>query len=144
VSKNVVQYDDLSLIDPSGGRVEVMPIPTEAKLLDVACDVTIRFRGHGSYGGDKGAFKALRRRVPGHTQEEYLAVFEFLTTVYDRAVAAIPRHPALRPGKMSNFAEVEDIDYAACMTELDEIEPGVAAREKGWILNWCIFWHYLK
>jgi hypothetical protein len=30
------------------------------------------------------------------------------------------------------------------MRDLDEIEPGVAAREKGQILNWCIFWYYLK
>jgi hypothetical protein len=30
------------------------------------------------------------------------------------------------------------------MAELDEIEPGLAVREKSWIWNWCIFWHYLK
>jgi hypothetical protein len=121
-----------------------MPIPTEAKLLDIACDVTIRFRGHGSYGDEEGALKALRRRAPGYSPGEYLAVFEFLTTVYDRAVAAIPRHPAHRPDKTTNLAETEDIDHDACMAELDEIEPGLAAREKVWVLNWCIFWHYLK
>ncbi len=121
-----------------------MPIPDDPRLLDIACDVTIRFRGHGSYGDEKGALKALRRRAPGHTPGEYQAVFKFLRTVYDRAVAAIPRHPAHRPEKTSKFAEADDIDFYACLAELDEIEPGLAAREKGWILNWCIFWHYLK
>jgi hypothetical protein len=121
-----------------------MPIPTDPRLLDIACDVTIRFRGHGSYGDERGALKALRRRAPGHTPDEYLAVFAFLVTVYDRAVAAISRHPAHRHEKATNLAEFEDIDHAAYMAELDEIGPSLASREKGWILNWCIFWHYLK
>jgi hypothetical protein len=113
-------------------------------LLDIACDVTIRFRGHHSYGDQKGAIRALRRRAPGFSPEEYQAVFDVLCRVYDRAVAAIPRHPAHRAGKTTRLAEFEDIDYAACLEELDELEPGLAGREKRWILNWCIFWHYLK
>jgi len=121
-----------------------MPIPTDPILLDVACDVAIRFRGHGSYGNEAGALKALRRRAPGYTPDEYRAAFEFLVAVYDRAVDAIPRHPAHRPEKKTDVAEFEDINYAACMKELDGIEPGLAEREKRWILNWCIFWHYLK
>jgi hypothetical protein len=114
------------------------------KLLDIACDVTIRFKGHSSYGNEKGALRALRRRAPGFTPEEYQSVFRFLCRVYDTAEDAIPRHLAHRPKKTSEFAEFEDIDYAACMKELDAIEPGVALREKQWILNWCIFWCYLK
>jgi hypothetical protein len=51
-----------------------MPIPTDPKLLDIACDVTIRFRGHRSYGDENGAIRALRRRAPG----EYRAVFELM------------------------------------------------------------------
>lgn len=121
-----------------------MPIPNDPKLLDIACDVAIRFRGHGSYGDQNGALKALRRRAPGHTPEEYRSVFEFLLAVYNRAVAAIARHPAGRSDKTTRFAEAADIDFYACLAELDEIEPGLAPREKGWILNWCIFWHYLK
>jgi hypothetical protein len=116
-----------------------MPISTDPALLDVACDVTIRFWGHDSYGNEAGAIRA-----PGHTPEEYEAVFAFLCDIYDRAEAAIPRHPAHRPEKTTNLAEVKGIDFDACMRDLDEIEPGRAAREKSQILNWCIFWHYLK
>lgn len=121
-----------------------MPIPTDPRLLEVASDVAIRFRGHGSYGDEAGALKALRRRVPGHTPEEYRATFDFLRAVYDRAVEAIPRHVVHRPEKTRNVAELEDIDFAACMRELDEIEPGLAPGAKGTILNWCILWYYLK
>jgi len=121
-----------------------MPIPTDPKLLDIACDVTIQFRGHGSYGDEKRALRTLRKRCPGHSSVEYLVVFEFFFRVYDQAVTAIPRHPAHRPEKTTKFAEAEDIDFAACMKELDELEPGLAMQEKSWILNWCLFWHYLK
>ena len=121
-----------------------MPIPADPTLLDAASDVAVRFRGHDSYGGEAGAIRALRMRAPGHTFDEYRAAFEFLRAVYDRAEEAIARNRAVRPEKTSRFAEPEDIDFAACMRELDEIEPGVAMKEKGGILNWCIFWHYLK
>ena len=121
-----------------------MPIPNDPRLLDIACDVAIRFRGHGSYKDEAGALRALRRRAPGHTTDEYRQVFEPLRTIYDRTVEAIPRHPAYRPKKATDVAEIGDIDFDACMAELDEIEPGLLAKEKGCILNWCIFWHYLK
>ncbi len=121
-----------------------MPIPNDPKLLDVASDVAVRFQGHGSYGDENGALRALRRRAPGFTPDEYRSVLEFLLAVYDRAVAAIARHPAHRPDKTSRFAEPEDIHFHACLAELDEIEPGLALKDKGGILNWCIFWHYLK
>jgi hypothetical protein len=50
-------------------------------------------------------------------------------------------------GNMGNRAgdeEYKDINYTACMRELEMIKPGVAVREKGSILNWVISWHYLK
>ena len=119
------------------------PIPNDPTLLGIAADVAVRFRGHDSYGDEAGALRACGG-APGHTPGEYRAAFDFLVEVYDRAVAAIARHPAHRPEKTSRFAEPEDIDFAACMAELDAIEPGLAAGEKARILNWCIFWHYLK
>jgi hypothetical protein len=116
----------------------------DARLLDIACDVTIRFRAHRSYGSEKGALKALRRRAPGYTPDEYQAVLQFLCKVYDRAKLAVPRHVLNRPDKTSKFDDFEDIDYAACLRILNRFKPGVALREKRWILNWCIFWYYLK
>jgi hypothetical protein len=56
--------------------------PTE-QLLDACADVVILFKGHGSYGTEAAALKALRRRVSGHSAEEYQAVslcsVEFMT-----------------------------------------------------------------
>jgi hypothetical protein len=116
----------------------------DPKLLDVGSDVVVRFKGHDSYKGEAGALKAMARRAPGFSQDDYRAVFDMMSQVYDRAVDAIERHRVDRPEKTSPFSEYEDIDNAACMKELETIEPGVATREKWQILNWVIFWYYLK
>lgn len=119
--------------------------PDDLKLLEIACDVAIRLRGHWSYGNTiEGAIKALRRRAPGHTPDKYRAVLEFLCKVYDRAAEVIPMYPAQHHVNTTGFAQFEDIDYTACMRELNRIKPGVALKEKRCILNWCIFWCYLK
>ncbi len=121
-----------------------MPIPHDPHLLDACCDVVIRFKGSGSYKGERGALKALARRAPGFEPEEDRALFDLLCRVYDRAVEAICRHPADRTGRRSRYAAYEDIDHEACMAELEQIEPGVAVAGKRAILSWVIFWHYLK
>jgi hypothetical protein len=116
----------------------------DPKLLDVGSDVVIRFKGHGSYKGEAGALKAMRRRAPGFSDEDCRAAFDMLSQVYDRAVDAIQRHWVHRPEKKSMFSEFEDIDHDACMRELETIEPGVGTRQKQAILNWVIFYWYLK
>ncbi len=121
-----------------------MLLPQDTHLLDTCSDVVVRFTAHGQYGHKQKALKALSRRAPGFTPEEYLAVFDLLCGVYDRAAEAIDRHRTVRPEKKSRYSEPEDIDFDACMRELDEIAPGEALGHKGQILNWVIFWHYLK
>jgi hypothetical protein len=116
----------------------------DPNLLDVACDVVIRFKGHGSYEGVPGALKALARRAPDATEEDRRTALELLCRAYDRAVEAIQIHRAERPGKLSRFAEFEDIDFDACLAELEASEPGVATEQKRYILTWVIYWHYQK
>ncbi len=113
-------------------------------LFEVACDVAIRLKGHGSYGGADGALKALARRAPGITEEERRAALDLMCRLYDRAVEAIDIHRAGRPGDRSRHAEFEDIEFDACLEELEAIRPGVATGQKRAILNWVIYWHYLK
>ena len=120
------------------------PLSDDPNLLAVACDVVIRFKGHGCYEGVPGALRALARRAPGFTEEDRRTALEMLCRAYDRAVEAIQRHRAERPGKVSRFAEFEDIDFDACLAELEAIGPGVATEQKRTILTWVIFWHYLK
>jgi hypothetical protein len=121
-----------------------MPIPAHPNLHDVACDVVIRFKGHSSYKGQPGALRALAKRAFDSSRAESRAAFNLLSRVYDLAAEAIQRHPAERPEKQGQFAEFEDIDFGACMVELEAIEPGVATKQKREILTWVIYWHYLK
>ena len=123
-----------------------MAISSDPLVLDVGCDVVIRYRGHDGYGGERRrALGAMTRRT-SKSREQCGAVLDAFCEVYDRAVAAIARHrvPADRPGGGMRHAAPGDIDRDACMRELDEIEPGVALPQKGQILDWVIFWHYLK
>lgn len=121
-----------------------MALTSDPNLLDVCSDVVVRFKAHESYGGRDGALKALRRRT-GSSPEECREVFDVLCKVYDRAVEAIGRHTVVElHGEETKHADPTDIDFDACMRELAEIEPGGALVQKGQILNWVIFWHYLK
>jgi hypothetical protein len=121
-----------------------MPNHDDPKLLDAGCDVVIRFKGHGSYKGADAALAALARRTPGSSRAQCRAIFDLFCRVYDRAVEAIRRHRIERPEKASRFAKIEDIDSAACMRDLETIEPGLATQQKQAILNWVIDWHYLR
>ena len=123
---------------------ETIPLPTDRILLDVGSDVAIRFKGHGSYQGESGALRALTRRAPGFSRAEYRATFGLLCRVYDRAVAAVQRHRAVEPASQSRIAAYEDIDFDACMGELETIAPGAAREAKRAILSWVIYWHYLR
>lgn len=113
-------------------------------LLHICADVVMRYRAHDSYGSDAAALRALRRRAPGYTDEQYRTCFDLLCQVYDRAVEATGRHRFSDEGKPTRYAQPEDIDIPSCMAELEEIEPGVASSQKQTILNWVIFWHYLR
>ncbi len=119
-----------------------MPLTTDPHLLDVCCDVVRRFKGHNSYGGVQGALKALARRSGG-SPEQCREAFDVLCRVYDRAVEAIGRHRGAEYARRK-VRYAAPIDFDACMRELDEIEPGKAMNEKGQILDWVIYWHYLK
>lgn len=116
----------------------------DPKLLEIAGDVVVRFKEHDQYKGEAGALKAMKRRAPEFSDDDCRAAFDLMSRVLDRAVEAIGRHRVDRPDKKSRFAEPEDIDFDACMQELETIEPGVGTSQKGSLLNWAIFWHYLK
>jgi hypothetical protein len=122
----------------------VMSLPHDPHLLNTCSDVVMRFLAHDTYGTEQKALNALSRRAPGFSPDQYRAVFDVLCRVYTRAVEAIPRYHSPRPNEGSQFSQFEDIDFDECMKELDEIAPGEAMNCKQQILNWVIFWHYLK
>jgi hypothetical protein len=126
------------------GRDLRMSTLDDPEFLGIACEVVVRFKAHEQYKGENGAVKALARRAPGFSPEQYRSLFDLLCKVYDRARDLATEYcyrPNAKPGK---HADPSDIDFEACLRELDEIEPGVAAPAKSALMNWAIFWYYLK
>ena len=120
-----------------------MNLPEEELFTDVCSDVVIRFKGHGAYKGRAGALRAFKRRAPEYDHHIYEAAFDKFCHVYDTAVKAIEMFPSNRE-KKSRYAEFEDINYEKCLDYLEQEFPGYGKDIKSHILNWVIFWHYLK
>jgi len=120
------------------------------KLYDAAQEVVVRFKAHDTYGSREKAIKALSRRAPGFRNSFYERTFDALACVYDRAVRLVEQ-PGAKTWKdkkarmkKSKYSEYEDIDFNWCMKKLSEVKPGTSRKVKASILNWVIFWHYLK
>ena len=120
-----------------------MKLPDDERFQEVCADVVIRFRAQDAYKDSKGALKAFRRRAPEFEPAVYTHAFDVFCDIYDLAVIAIELFPAER-SKDSIYAEFEDISYDECMAYLDRLLPGYGISIKSHILNWVIFWHYLK
>jgi hypothetical protein len=120
-----------------------MKLPADEIFHEVCADVVVRFKGHDSYKGRSGALRAFRKRAPGYDLPVYESAFDSCCDIYDLAVIAIELFPAARE-KTSKYAEFEDIDFARCMQHIECVFPGDGEGIKKQILNWVIFWHYLK
>lgn len=120
-----------------------MKLPDEEIFQEVCSDVIVRFKGHNAYKGRDGALKAFRRRAPDYDSSIYETAFDNFCDIYDLAVVAIELFPAERETK-SKYAEFEDINYEKCMEYIEQVLPGYGESIKTQILNWVIFWHYLK
>lgn len=120
-----------------------MNLPEEEKFQDVCADVVIRFKGHGSYKGRAGALKAFKKRTPGYDSLVYEGTLDNFCEVYDLAVKAIELFPAKRE-KTSKYSEFEDINFEKSLEYINQVLPEYGKNIKDQILNWVIFWHYLK
>lgn len=118
--------------------------PHDPHFLDVCRDVTVRYKAHDNYGSRKKALKAFERRAPGFDTKEYAQVFDAACAIYEQAVEAIQRFPSETRHKKKRYAQAEDIDIEKALPYLDQTLPGYALSLKRQLLNWVIFWHYLK
>ena len=119
-----------------------MKLPETELFQDVCADVVIRFKGHDSYKARKGAIKAFKKRVPGYEDAIYDLAFDSFCRVYDLSVEAIELFPA--NGSKGKYSQAEDINSDACLKYIDQVLPGYGNKGKTQILDWVIFWHYLK
>ena len=46
--------------------------------------------------------------------------------------------------RTSKYCEFEDIDFEKSLKYISQVLPGYSENIKSQILNWVIFWYYLK
>ena len=120
-----------------------MKLPDQDIFHDSCADIVIGFKGQGTYNDRDVALKAFQRRAPDHDSALYATAFDYFCDLYDFAVVTIELFPAEEQDK-GEHAKAEDIDYEKCMDHIEQVFPGDGASIKSQILNWVIYWHYLR
>src|SRR5947209_3011101 len=64
---------------------------SRGELLAAAWEVAAYFRAHAAYGSERRACKALERRRPGFTDEQYRSAFRKGIRLYDTVVSLVAR-----------------------------------------------------
>lgn len=115
---------------------------SDAQFYEACSEVVIYLKAHGAYSdSEANAVKALKRRIPGRSDAQYVKAVNLLCIVWDRAKDAIWRNRLPPKGKYADFS---DINFDACMKELDDLPPRNRRKVKAGILGFAIFWCYLK
>ena len=112
---------------------------------DILNDVTIRFKAHQSYKTKEGALKALIKRTKAFTGILPAQDLELACVIYDKAVELIgSENYTDRSRNTTTYSAYEDIQFEKCVHELKQQIPTTDDGLTSLILNWVIFWHYLK
>ena len=106
-------------------------------------DVTIRFKAHNQYRGQNQAAKALSKRISGLTIEEALLQLTTACEAYDEAAKTMKAGEFIK-SKRGEFADPSDIKFEEWKTQLKKVHPKTEDTILTGIMNWIIFWYYLK
>ncbi len=112
------------------------------EMLDEAFDVVRRFSEFDSYGSVAKAYKALKRRCPGFSSEEYeeafLSTLHLFNTIKD----------ILAVNASQVWQEYEDtghhIDFTAFDEEVKRRCPGMPLTIGYQAFMWIWYWHHMR
>ena len=109
-------------------------------------DVLVKFKAHGNYKGSvAAAVKIITKRFPGVEEKECKDLFERVCLMYDHAAAIISAGKYIDHTKnTTGYSESSDIDIKAFREELLSQESHVDAEIVSNLMQWIIFWYYLK
>ncbi|MES2133345.1 MAG: hypothetical protein V4506_13440 [Bacteroidota bacterium] len=117
----------------------------DKEYIDILNDVVIRFCAHHSYKTKEGALKALVKRTgkfQGVSNSENL---DQAIAIYTKAAELISSgHYTDRSANTTIYSAYEDILFDKCLSELQKQVPNSDEQLASAILNWIIFWYYLK
>ena len=121
-------------------------------LWEPAFDVARRYRAFESYGSERKACQALRRRCPGFGPDEYSEMFRQAVYLYDQALDVVETHkgPLLayygNPANWKNTVLPEELqllwqDLYGCLSERCPGLPLSVCRQAA---NWVFYWHHWR
>ena len=116
---------------------------TDDEFYGQAFDVARNLVAYDKYGGESDrALRALVRRTAGCDRAACAAALDLLSAVVATVRETVPRHVRPREEETGN-ARFEDIDFDACMAEVDVHRPGAAIEAKRAAVSWAILYDYL-
>ena len=117
----------------------------DKEYVDILNDVVIRFCAHHSYKTKEGALKALVKRagkLQGLSNAENL---DQAIAIYNKAAELISSgNYTDRSANTTIYSAYEDILFDKCLGELKTQFPNSDDQLASAILNWIVFWYYLK
>lgn len=119
-------------------------LPHDEKLLSAVSDVTWRFHAYDAYGKNKArAIKALAKRAPGYTAEQYKDIFELHLKLLIDTINAVKDAPLfIKAGK--KYSEYSDVSIEYVMDRLRSYFPGYPDDFLRSDVGMVIYWYYLR
>jgi hypothetical protein len=113
--------------------------------IDILNDVVIRLKAHQSYKTKEAALKALIKRSKAFPETDHASNLNLGIAIYDKAAELIGSgNYTDRSRNATIYAAQEDILFEACTSDIKKRFPGSEDELISLLLNWVVFWYYLK
>ncbi len=113
--------------------------------IEILSDIAIKFNTYKTYKTREGAIKILTKKTSNFRDIDHAAHFDIATLVFDKAKELISsRKYEDRSKNTTGFSAFEDILYDACFAEIKAITPAADPLLITRILNWAIYWYYIR
>ncbi len=113
--------------------------------IEILCDVAIKFNTYKTYKTREGAIKALAKKTKEFHVSEHSVYLDIATLIYNKAKELISsRNYEDRSKNTTGFSAFEDILYDKCVVEIKKVADKTDELLISRILNWTIYWYYLR
>jgi len=113
--------------------------------IEILSDVAIKFNAYKTYKTREGAIKMLAKKTKEFPGSDNSVHFDTAALIYNKAKELISsRNYEDRSKNMTGFSMFEDILYNKCFVEIKKIAPTADETLITRILNWVIYWYYVR
>jgi hypothetical protein len=113
------------------------------KEIEIISDVTVRYIAHDSYKNLSGAIARLKKRLEKYSLSECEEIFQLSMKVYNESAELIKSRKFINFSE-NRISELSDIDFQKNFEFLIQRNENTDTRLISILLNWTIFWYYLK